>query len=633
MKTEEYHRRFRAYLVEAKDQPERFEGRLRRRALAARAYLMVLLVGLAAILGWLIWRCVSGDPPEWLVFWFLLVFFPLFGGIRGLVSRVGAADGVRVSAKEAPALFELVESVRCEVGARKVSGIWLTTEYNAGALQRPLFGLVGLCRYHLLLGLPLLADLPKAELRAIVAHELAHFIKDHGSWRSRLSRLIESWMRVRGSGIVGFLLLPFEMIDGQRLFIGMAVQDFLHEFEADLLAGETAGRDTAAAATARVTLANNLLELDIVPQLMRDQIKSEDGSKHYVSQLVDAWGTRPPNESRTQRLLKTTLAEQPDVDDTHPPLFERLIRLGFLSGDEIPEIAAAKVRALLNRSKDGQESLERWFVDSASVLSRCDGWFEKMSRPMWEEARKNHKQTEAALESLEEGGAYLKDTDAQWERLGYIFQLEGEQVVLPQLVTFIEENPAHAEATSVYATILDNLGDERCLELAEHAAKIDAAYRLAYLEMKRRWLYEKGSSEDVSGLDAEFFAECDEHIAAEEERDVISAKAHFETHGQSEANVRRLTEAVAEVPGISAAYFVKRKVEHYAGSPQYVLAVVPVSRSWRLEGEMHGSKEAAALAEKVHLAQGTIVAVLTQLPRGARKRIKRVEGGLVYGKD
>jgi Zn-dependent protease with chaperone function len=63
---------------------------------------------------------------------------------------------------------------------------------NAGVQQVPRFGIFG-SRNFLVLGLPLLQAVTPTELRAVVAHELAHLSRSHGRVNVWLYRIRATW--------------------------------------------------------------------------------------------------------------------------------------------------------------------------------------------------------------------------------------------------------------------------------------------------------------------------------------------------------------------------------------------------------------------------------------------------------
>lgn len=121
----------------------------------------------------------------------------LLGTVPVLMAILGGLFAVRratrpqlaaipVGPAEAPQLWQLVDELAEQVGTAAPAEIMLTTEANAAVTDNT--RLLGLFPGHrcLYLGIPLLAGLSMAELRALLGHELGHFAGKH----TRLTALI-----------------------------------------------------------------------------------------------------------------------------------------------------------------------------------------------------------------------------------------------------------------------------------------------------------------------------------------------------------------------------------------------------------------------------------------------------------
>src|SRR5262249_61366831 len=105
-----------------------------------------------------------------------------------LVGRVGA-----------PVLFNTIDAVGRRLGVKPPSQVRLT--------YLPCCGVVAWGRSRaLLIGLPLFRVLTQGELRAIVAHELAHLARGDATRAARSARFVESLQRAiqrRGKQVRG----------------------------------------------------------------------------------------------------------------------------------------------------------------------------------------------------------------------------------------------------------------------------------------------------------------------------------------------------------------------------------------------------------------------------------------------
>jgi len=71
---------------------------------------------------------------------------------------------------------------------KKKLEILVDWDFNASAISRPAFGIVGPSTHYIRFGLPLLASLSEDQLRPVLAHELAHLSRNHPGFGTRIGR-------------------------------------------------------------------------------------------------------------------------------------------------------------------------------------------------------------------------------------------------------------------------------------------------------------------------------------------------------------------------------------------------------------------------------------------------------------
>lgn len=104
----------------------------------------------------------------------------LFSGLRGLVTplqdpEVRPRAGILLARNDSPDLFGVVEEVRARVRSPAPDEIWLSGRPDCFAVELRWFAISTHRRLLLVIGLPHLAVLSIAELKSLLAHELAHF--------------------------------------------------------------------------------------------------------------------------------------------------------------------------------------------------------------------------------------------------------------------------------------------------------------------------------------------------------------------------------------------------------------------------------------------------------------------------
>jgi Zn-dependent protease with chaperone function len=122
---------------------------------------------------------VEGRAPVGLVVVVeLATLFALYYAFRRLFAKTAEEEpGRRLSRREAPQLWKLVERVAERVGTRPVGWIYITPGTEIAVLERggPLRKLSGRGRRCLLLGLGALPGLRRGPFESILAHEYGHF--------------------------------------------------------------------------------------------------------------------------------------------------------------------------------------------------------------------------------------------------------------------------------------------------------------------------------------------------------------------------------------------------------------------------------------------------------------------------
>jgi Zn-dependent protease with chaperone function len=186
---------------------------------AAAAVLILFGLFLAGTVVWATWRVSRTAPP---------------------------LKGVVLSKSHAPELWSTVRRLANAVDTRPPDEIRLVSEATATVLEHGrLLGLIGGRRY-LYIGLPLLSALTVSQLRAVLAHELGHYSRQHVRWaepvyrgRTLIQRTITQvgWWR-------DLTLVPLRPYAYLYLLVSASVCR-RQEVEADLASARLAGRSAA----------------------------------------------------------------------------------------------------------------------------------------------------------------------------------------------------------------------------------------------------------------------------------------------------------------------------------------------------------------------------------------------------
>jgi Zn-dependent protease with chaperone function len=310
----------------AREQPRRYRARVAVVAAGGYAFIIGLVAVQLGAAGAIVYAIVRGARGIGIYTWPILLVLYASMAIRSLWVGRSLPPGAVLEPRSAPALFALIEELRARLRAAPVHVLVIDPAVNAGLRQQPRLGPFGPYRNTLSLGLPLLQTLPVDELRAVVAHELAHLHHGHGrlgSWIYRLGQAYpELLARLEYEGWTAILVrLFFEKytpyFEASTLALSRA-----HEYEADRLAAEAAGAETFAVALRRLELLNRRL------------------AEEFWSSLgePDAASGRPD--------LEAADGEVDDLLDSHPSTERRLAALG-VGETPLPPVAASAAIVLL----------------------------------------------------------------------------------------------------------------------------------------------------------------------------------------------------------------------------------------------------------------------------------------------
>lgn len=236
------------------------------------------------------------------------------GGVRASVGRLRREGdlGLLVARADAPTLHAVVAQVARKLGARPPDQLRLAYVPCCGVVAR------GQTRI-LLLGMPLLHVLTVAELRAVLAHELAHLARGDADRSARAIRFVETLTRGldESEGRARGPLKTWARLchGGATVLLEPIARG--QEFRADRLAATLAGGPTAASALVKVAL---------VQPLFQEMLAHFDpvGVDRNLYAFFRAFWEQLPETLRTEMRHRLLSRPQAVDDSAHPPLLDRL---------------------------------------------------------------------------------------------------------------------------------------------------------------------------------------------------------------------------------------------------------------------------------------------------------------------
>ncbi|WP_027342014.1 M48 family metallopeptidase [Hamadaea tsunoensis] len=249
----------------------------------------------------------------------------IVGAKQALFFKPTEPDGVLVDAYRAPELWHEVRTLAQAAGTRPPDDIRIIPEVNAAVSEdSQLLGLIG-GRRHLYIGMPLLLSLNVSQFRAVIGHELGHYSNAH----TRLGAIaFRGRLAIGGAlGHLGGSLISWPFCAYGRLYLLVDnAASRMQEREADQIAVRVAGTRATTTALAELPVieaawgfyfsryVGPTAEAGFLP---RDLFRGFYEMSAARQGELGALRSNPPHEDKS-------------VWDTHPPITERVRRIGQL---------------------------------------------------------------------------------------------------------------------------------------------------------------------------------------------------------------------------------------------------------------------------------------------------------------
>jgi len=374
------------------------------------------------------------------------------GAIRACFFRIRAPEGIPLSRTEGRTLYDLVEEIRCAVDAPAVDRITITRGFNAAAA---VYSEPWRFRRHrtLVIGFPVLATLTKAELRAVIAHELAHFSSAHDGYAAWIYRIRRSWLALQAA-LDGRLATPVYVYWFIRWYIprlstASAEVARRHEIVADEVAVRVAGRAAAADALVAFESGARFAHETHWPAIETSYERAGEPPRPYSEML--GWTARIPSPD----VLEELFGPATGPTDTHPSLRDRFNRL-----EETVRMPPSAV------SSAGEELLG---IEFRRIASRLDDEWITHNGESWNAHRIEYLDRRAALDRLT--AIEVPTADELFKRGELIETLEGAEEALPFYQSAAKQG--HPAASLAAGRVLLERMDADGIDLVERAMERD----------------------------------------------------------------------------------------------------------------------------------------------------------------
>jgi heat shock protein HtpX len=386
-------------------------------AMVAFSYALTIFLALAFVfLPWL-WLAASANIGSIAVFICgLLICLTMLWSVVPRIDRF-RAPGPRLDEEREARLFREIRQIAVQLSEPMPDEIYLVNNVNAGVIVRG--GFLGFrSRRILVLGLPLFSLLTVAELRAVLAHEFAHYYGGdthllrwvyaaHKATSRTLARLagessMGSFMKELSPATM--VLLPYMVVvlllaGYWRLFLqATASLSQKQEYRADELASLIAGGAELARGLVRIEGATPILPAfwmqDMVPPLVagirppftdgflqRMQAPSAvESARLRVEEELNnprhrLLRTHPPLRDRLAAMARYPAKDAPDGADPATVLLNEIDALEKeLLQVMLPKTSIAKLRPVQWGEVGMWVCLPRWIALTVTYRSLLDGW-------------------------------------------------------------------------------------------------------------------------------------------------------------------------------------------------------------------------------------------------------------------
>lgn len=545
--------------------------------------LVVLAVLLSVGISYIAWRIFVTYPllmrfAEYIVVVPVSIVMALLYGTKQIVQSLFAPqlpppNGVLLTRADAPRLFRILDQMCQRMDAYPIEEVVIVPDIDAAVAPWTAQTTFRRVRYSLILGLPLLDILSPDQMRAVIAHELAHLMRssDERGLSAKARRLYHFWVRMieiaeeqEEGAFVAPVILRFYNWFLPHFHPLAQVAERQHEQHADRIAAAVGTPKALAETLILLGLAGRWLD-----QVFWNRILEEELYRviNPFDNLRQSWEQHYPS-ARFQRWLGLQLLETEDPDDVHPSLRSRLRALGYLPVQTDP-LTPAKPELPPRPSETAAEFL---LGDSrASISQALFAFWRENVLPRWHESLQQIKEARGRLVVLE-GKTHLTDEEiAERLMLTTIYRSREQAIAYAQSV--LQSYPQHAAAHYALGGLLIDDQPEQAIPLLERTMQLDESYTLLACELLAGYWAGQGEmdrAERYRRQAQQYYQKVSEAIY---ERTEISPDDPLEPADITPAQAVTLRRYLWQYAQIRAAYLARKVVKQYTDKPLYVLAL------------------------------------------------------------
>lgn len=605
--------------VEARQHPARYQTKVLLLAWIGNAYLVLMLAILALLL--------AGSVASIMIFKaFAIKIILVLGALLYMLMRAmwvsfDPPTGTEVTPRQAPALFEMIESIRKELDSSRFHHVLVVDHFNAAVVQQPRLGIFGWPRNYLLLGLPLMKTLTPAQFKSVLAHEFGHLAAGHGSlgnWvycqRLRWARIIETFEANHSSASV--LFKPFF-----KWFVPyFSAYSFplarANEYQADATSVRLTDAHTVAQALTGTQVLDGYLDEKHWAHIFRDADNAPIPNAHPFTDLSKPLA-QELDQDLTKNLLQRALLEQTRSANTHPALKDRLHAIGAEPELAPPGEGQGADQLLGSALAD----IETRF-DQAWCSHVADAWGSR-----YKEVQEGRQQLAQLNARLENGETLSVDDACQRANLTDSTMRDSESA-LTQLRALHQTHPEHALVCySLGMRLLEQNDDTGCA-LLEHTMQLDASATIPVCRALRDYHDRHQRIEQAREWDQKLLERATIETQDERDRNQLLVTDTLLPHALPAEKIDELRGQLASIAGIKKLYLVQKRVRHFPERPLYLIGFSLVTLLQR-HNPARAQSVIAQIRETLTFPGETIILCVDGENKPFAKLMKNVDGGAV----
>lgn len=538
--------------------------------LAGYGYFFLLIFG---ILGLLIASLFLILNKTNLGFRILKILFPLFAVlialIRGLFialsAKIPEPEGIEVGKEEFPEFYKLLEEIRVKINCPRIHHVKFDLSFNAYVAEIPKYGVIGLFRRYLVIGIPLMLALSKDELRAVIGHELGHLSRSHGKMSVKVLRAENVWRKAseelmksgkdRNILFKSFLISYIPALNNALFSLRRE-----NEYEADKAAETVTDSETVAKILVKLPLYDSYIE-NVFWYKINTLARVEEALPKKLFQLMETFLDEPLPEEQSKHVLTQILKMQSLPCWTHPSTSERLKNIGV--SYEFPEHRKVNsLRDILGNKAD-------------IVLSKAnDLWVSGVSET-WSKIYKSCEESRQRLKQLEEEKNRIGKLayEEEIERALLLEEMESIERGLEAIKILYDEKPDDPSITYHLGRLMIKNGDPEGQDILHKVMESDAQFIPYCCNVLYQFHRSEGRIDQAQQYYqyAVSFMETNEDIKIE--RNSVRFSQTYIPHDLDIETIEELRSKLLEKGYVKRAYIAIKAVENSGQFPLYIILV------------------------------------------------------------